>query len=332
METAALSGIFTFFSDLHPRNSESFQAVWPIILLQVLSAVRTFTRSAPAMTGLRQGVELCSTGSSSDSSALRNSGDCPMTRAGRLQRLTDRRAVIEPVDQPAVYQVVVEHIRRAMHIGSFVPGDKLPPERELARQLSVARSTVRQAIRVLEGEGYLQARRGATGGIFVLDRGTSEERLAPFVRARLSDLEQIIEFRLALECRAARLAAKRRSHEHLRQLHEAYKAMEQGRGTPRFRAADSAFHLGIADAAGNAWIRNAVEDSRVAIWLPVHPLIANVHFSSQRNHERILSAIRDRDSDAAEVAVADHIEKTRQDLYEIAGADRPPSAARISGH
>jgi len=232
-----------------------------------------------------------------------------------------RGGAIEPVDQPAVYEIVVDHIRRAIHIGNFVPGDKLPPERELAKQLTVSRTTVREAVRVLEGEGYVETRRGATGGIVVLDRGQSEERLAPFVRARLSELEQIIEFRLAVECRAARLAAERRSRGHLRQLQEAYEAMEQGWETRRFRAADSAFHLGIAEAAGNAWMRKAIEDSRVAIWLPVDPLISNVFHSAQLHHERILSAIRDRDADAAEAAVADHIERTRQDLHGIATTD-----------
>ena len=247
-----------------------------------------------------------------------------MTSEGAFgsEAFSRRQSVIEPVEQPAVYEVVVEHIRRAIHIGSFVPGDKLPPERELAKQLNVSRTTVREAVRVLEGEGYVETRRGATGGIIVLDRGESEERLAPFVRARLDELEQIIEFRLAVECRAARLAAERRSSRHLRQLEEAYGAMEASWETRRFRAADSSFHLGIADAAGNAWMRKAIEDARVAIWLPVDPLIPNVFHSAQLHHERILSAIRGRDADAAEAAVADHIERTRQDLHGIAAADR----------
>src|SRR5580698_3793898 len=71
---------------------------------------------------------------------------------------------IEPVEQPAIHEVVVEHLRRAIHIGRFVPGDKFPPERELAKQLMVSRTTVREAIRVLESEGYVEIRRGSAGG------------------------------------------------------------------------------------------------------------------------------------------------------------------------
>ncbi|MHB8504586.1 MAG: FadR/GntR family transcriptional regulator [Acidimicrobiales bacterium] len=220
-----------------------------------------------------------------------------------------------------MHEVVADNIRRAIHIGTFVPGDRLPPERELARQLTVSRTTLREAIRVLESEGYVEVRRGATGGIVVLDRGQSEERLAPLVRARLDELEQIVEFRLAVECRAARLAADRRTRAHLRRMEHALASMA-GLETRGFRTADSAFHLTIAEAAGNLWMRKAIEDARVAIWLPVDPLIGNVFHSAQHHHERILAAIRDQDPDVAEAAVADHIEQTRRDLHAIAAADR----------
>jgi len=227
---------------------------------------------------------------------------------------------IEPVEHAPVYGLVVEHIRRAIHIGSFVAGDKLPPERELAKQLNVSRTTVREAIRVLEGEGYLETRRGATGGVLVLDRGQAEERLAPIIRARLGELEQIIDFRLAVECSAARLAAIRRGDRDLARLASAFQIMEEGWETRRFRSADSAFHLGIAEAAQNDWMRKAIEDARVAIWVPVDNVTDNVFRTAQLHHGQILAAIHDGDADAAEAAVAAHIETARADLHKIASA------------
>lgn len=225
------------------------------------------------------------------------------------------RGAIEPVNHPALYQVVVEHIRRAIHIGSLVPGDKLPPERQLAKQLTVARATLRQAIRVLEGEGYVATRHS---GIVVLDPSSSAERFAPFAHIRLTEMEQNIDFLFAVECRAARLAAVRRSQNQLLQLEESFQAMEGGWDTPHFRAQDAAFHLGIAEASGNGWIRRAIEDLRVAMWFPDDPLTSSSACDAQLHHGRILSAIRDRDPDAAEAAVAEHIESTRHDLYDIA--------------
>jgi GntR family transcriptional repressor for pyruvate dehydrogenase complex len=227
---------------------------------------------------------------------------------------------IEPVEHSPVYGLVVEHIRRAIHIGTFVAGDKLPPERELAKQINVSRTTVREAIRVLEGEGYLETHRGATGGVVVLDRGQAEERLAPLIRARLGELDQIIDFRLAVECRAARLAALRRDDDDIERLTNAFHTMEGGWETRSFRAADSAFHLGIAEAARNHWMRKAIEDARVAIWVPVDVVTDNVFRTAQLHHGQILAAVRDSDPDAAESAVAAHIESTRADLYKIASA------------
>jgi len=94
---------------------------------------------------------------------------------------------IEPIDFAAAYEVVTERIRRAIHIGSYLPGDKLPPERTLAQQLGVSRTTVREAIRVLEGEGYVMSRRGASGSIIVLDQAQNEERIRPLLAEKLPE-------------------------------------------------------------------------------------------------------------------------------------------------
>jgi GntR family transcriptional repressor for pyruvate dehydrogenase complex len=228
--------------------------------------------------------------------------------------------IMERVEHAPVYGLVVEQIRRAIHIGTYIPGDKLPPERELAKKLGVSRTTVREAIRVLEGEGYVESRRGATGGVIVLDRGQTEQRAARIIKEMLPELEEVVEFRLAVECRAARLAAIRRTDEDLVRLTDAYEHMEPGQETPRFRAADSAFHLGIAEAARNSWMRKAIEDARAAIWVPVDMYAEHVFRTAQLHHGQILQAIRDRDPNAAEEGVAAHIETTRKDLHRIASA------------
>jgi GntR family transcriptional regulator, transcriptional repressor for pyruvate dehydrogenase complex len=221
---------------------------------------------------------------------------------------------IEPIDIAAAYEVVTERIRRAIHIGSYLPGDKLPPERTLAQQLGVSRTTVREAIRVLEGEGYVVSRRGASGGIIVLDQAENEERIRPLLAEKLPEIEEIFDYRIAVEGAAARLAAARRTEEDLALLRQAYDAMQAGRETLRFRAADNAFHLAIADAARNRLMRQAIEDARVATWVPIDRLISRVFMSANRHHKQILDAISDRDADAAQKAVVDHLETARRDL------------------
>src|SRR4051794_40174514 len=128
---------------------------------------------------------------------------------------------ISPITHAPVYELVVEQLRRAIHIGTYLPGDKLPPERELAQRLEVSRASVREAVRMLEGEGYVETRRGAKGGIIVLDRGAEEGRLGPYIRDMMPRIREIFEFRRAVECDSARLAALRRTEEQLAQLQAA---------------------------------------------------------------------------------------------------------------
>jgi len=225
---------------------------------------------------------------------------------------------VERVATPATYELVSEQIRRAIHIGTYLPGDKLPAERQLAEQMGVSRTTVREALRVLEGEGYVESHRGATGGIVVLDQSASEERMRPVVSARLAEFEELFDFRAAVEGGAARLAAVRRTEADLSRLQEAFDAMEEGGQTARFRAADSAFHLGIADAARNRFMRQAIEDARAKMWIPIDRYVDKVFRTANRHHEEILDAIRQRDPGAAEQAVVAHLETARRDLRRVA--------------
>jgi GntR family transcriptional regulator, transcriptional repressor for pyruvate dehydrogenase complex len=229
-------------------------------------------------------------------------------------------AGIRPIEHSSVYELVVEQLRRLIHIGTYAPGDKLPPERELAELLQVSRASVREAVRVLEGEGYVEARRGVAGGIVVLDRAVEEERIGPYIREMLPRVREIFEFRRAVECEAARLAAVRRTDEQLAGLEAAVDVMESDQETSRFRLADSEFHVGIGEAAGNEWMRNAIESARVAVWMPADPLYGRVFKSASHHHRQILEAIRDQDPDAAARITADHIDATVADLEKIAEA------------
>ena len=242
-----------------------------------------------------------------------------------MSAVAPSQAGIERVEHVPVYGLVVDQLRRAIHSGSFVPGDKFPPERELSKQLGVSRASVREAIRVLEGEGYVETRRGASGGIIVLDRAQTEDRLGEVIRAKLPEIEQVIDFRLAVECSAARLAAMRRTDEDLVTLREAFTTMAQSRQTKRFRAADSAFHQGIARAARNDWMERSIIDARAFLWMTVDKVAENVFRTAQLHHGQILAAIEAGDPDAAERHVAAHIEVTRTDLIRIA-ATAPPTA------
>src|SRR5688572_12085249 len=108
-------------------------------------------------------------------------------------------ALLAPLDVPPAYAAVVDRLRRSIALGIVAPGERLPSERALAAGLGVSRVTVREALRVLQGEGIIVTKRGGAGGAIVTPRAmTAEDVRADFARTR-PRIEQVFEFRLAVE-------------------------------------------------------------------------------------------------------------------------------------
>ena len=225
------------------------------------------------------------------------------------------------------YELVVDQIRRAIHIGRFLPGEKLPPERNLAEQLGVSRTTVREAARVLEGEGLVEIRRGATGGLFVLSRELSDEGLRATIKSNLQEFEDILDFRIVTESGAVRLAAQRRTKSDLDGMRRALAEMDEIAGqterrhlvesVARFRAIDSEFHIRVARASKNPLLVKAVEDARVALFLPIGAVFGHLEDNANEFHSAVAEAIERRDGDAAAAAIRAHIEATRSDIMDF---------------
>ncbi len=226
--------------------------------------------------------------------------------------------MIQPVVQVSAYELVVDQLRKAIHLGTFAPGDKLPPERELAKQLKVSRVTVREAIRVLETQGYVKSQRGAAGGLVVLDQRETREQIRQRLRQEWDRFENILDFRVANEGAAARLAASRRTEDDLEKLRATVADMQHSESLPQSRRADSTFHLAIADATGNPLLRQAVENGRTAMFLPADALSYGIIFGNSIDwHRRILTAIQASDPRGAQETMVAHIETTRRELSEI---------------
>lgn len=229
---------------------------------------------------------------------------------------------------PASYELVVDQIRRAIQIGRFLPGEKLPTERELAGQLGVSRTTVREAMRVLQGEQLIETRRGRAGGAVVIAAdGTPAER-RQLLRRRLAELENVFDYRLAVEPAAARLAAQRRTKADLVKLRDAMDtltALAAGASASppsRFFATDGEFHHRIALGTRNPLLVKAVNDARAAMFLPIGSVFTQLHPSANELHAEILGAIEGQDAETAERAMAEHIRMTRDALREIAHPGR----------
>lgn len=228
------------------------------------------------------------------------------------------RIMARAVASLTLTQAVADHLRSLIHRGEVGPGDRLPAERELAEQLGVARISLREALRVLQDDGYVQVRRGALGGAYVTELLQPVEQWRARMRDQSGEIDDMIDFRIALETDAAWLAASRRSVSDLAQLRTAIKELQQADGRAAFRSTDSQFHDGLARASRNRRLETAIRASRGELFSP-HDLLPFVDpvEESVRDHRQIYQAVQKRDPEAAAASMREHIERTRRQLREI---------------
>lgn len=222
------------------------------------------------------------------------------------------------VSAVSVPQGVAEHVRGLIRRGKLSPGDRLPPERQLAESLGVARVSLREGLKQLQDEGYLSVRRGKHGGTFVT---ALSQPLADWRRemiARNGELDDLTAMRVAVESHAAWLAASHRTQEDLTAMESAIDV--QGGATNRsdFRAADALFHDAVAHASGSRRLEAAARHARSEFFSPTdmvdHPDPVE---QDQRQHRAIFEAIRDQNPQDAADAMRGHIENTRFELGAI---------------
>jgi GntR family transcriptional regulator, transcriptional repressor for pyruvate dehydrogenase complex len=211
-----------------------------------------------------------------------------------------------------IYASVQAKLREFVRQQNLAPGDRLPPERELARQLGVSRTSLRQALTALRVEGLVDIRHG--NGIYLL---RAADDTVPPIAADLAtahpELPALGEVRNALEALAAWGAALRRSDEDLAALVAAVRLMEQeiADGQPGLRG-DRAFHGAVLHAAYNevlTMLLDAIEEgseqiARASLSRPGQPE------RSLAAHRLILDAIVGREADVARRLMSDHLELT----------------------
>lgn len=226
----------------------------------------------------------------------------------------DVHGIYAPVRTANAFEQTVERLGRAIRMGLLAPGEQLPSERELAARLALSRSTVREALRVLQEAGYLEARRGRGGGTFVAEHLPSEPERPPqqVVRDYGGDLAALLRYRRILELGAAEIAAERATPEQIDRLAELVDEMgplakSDYRG---YRAVDARFHIELAAIADAPALLDALSSvqadlSEVLIAIP-HSIESLTNADLQ--HRRIVAALEARDRDAARVAMREHVE------------------------
>lgn len=216
---------------------------------------------------------------------------------------------------PSVTSDVARRLRARIRAGDLGPGDRLPAERDLAKQMGVGRVSIREALRLLQAGGYVEVRRGATGGTFVTQLDRPYRNWLSEMRSGAGEITDILDLRIGLECQAAKLAADRRTDDELAAMETAIDEMSSSDSRVSFRNSDARFHGALAQAARNERLESAIASARGEMFAPLDELVyTEIVESSRAGHLAIYEAVRDRDAERARRAMEEHLEQTRQEL------------------
>jgi GntR family transcriptional repressor for pyruvate dehydrogenase complex len=234
-----------------------------------------------------------------------------------MKRSAALEAVFMPVEAATAFDATVKRLGTAIRLGLLPARSRLPPERDLAEELRINRSTLREALRALMASGHLVSLRGPSGGTFVADapplalswpdKPTSEGVLA------------VLDQRLAVETGAVVLAAERAMPNDLRRLEGLVQRMADAEAFHQYRRADMHFHIAVAEAAHSPKLVATMTDvqgqmSDLIAGIP-HP--KQVLTRSNAQHRRLVALLRTRDTGRAVRLMRKHIERTENVLKEL---------------
>lgn len=206
---------------------------------------------------------------------------------------------------------IAAQVLEYIDLNKLVAGDRLPPERDLARYLQVSRPSIREALRILQAQGRVEIRHGQ--GTFVAQPQTTRQIQAALLTADVG-IEELFEMRQVFEIPAAGWAASRRSKEQLRlmrltlnQLNQL--ALQSPIDFEILQKLDAEFHLRIVEAAANRFLNQSVGVLQAMLNTSMDTTLrlpGRIE-QSRHDHEEIFAAIESGDAEAAERAAALHI-------------------------
>ncbi|WP_190813251.1 FadR/GntR family transcriptional regulator [Saccharopolyspora pogona] len=217
------------------------------------------------------------------------------------------------IEVPKASDVLADTLRERILAGDFPEHTALPPERDLVEQAQMSRTTVREALRILEAQGFVRLKTGRAGGAFVSLPG--EESVAStvsmFIQGRRIRRETLLETREALEPMLARLAAKRRTDADLERIEAANAAMARSADSlSGFLQANVDWHVGVAEASHNDLLVGFMSALSRAIYLSTENrsfVDDSIRKATARAHEAITKAIRDQDEVSAARRMSKHV-------------------------
>lgn len=226
-----------------------------------------------------------------------------------------------PIERRKVYELVADRLVEEISARRLTPGDPIPAERTLAETLSVGRSSIREALRMLESRGLIAS--AGHGTFTVSEYGNPlNASLALLVEMRHGDLAELFEVRKILEVEMAGLAAERRSAEDVARMRDAIAAMDSGIGSAdRYIAGDLEFHTAVVAATGNRMARSMMEAIRDVMRRALFEIyrIPGSPERSMEQHRQILEAVVAGRPDEARERAREHLLRVERE-FDAAGS------------
>ncbi len=212
----------------------------------------------------------------------------------------------KPIKPKKVSSQIAEQIRSSILAGEFNPGDKLPPERELAELFGVSRPSVREALNILAAAGMVESYQGGGTLVKSLVDTTTGNPLSELIRVERERALDVVEVRKCMEAWTAYYAAQRALPEDLRRLESIVENMGKNLvGMKPSEDLDANFHIVIARATHNiVWLHmmqsifDAMKEFQQNVWRAVY-LTEEDHKMLYTHHRSIFEAIRDKNPEQA---------------------------------
>ena len=206
--------------------------------------------------------------------------------------------------QQKAYKGVIDYFKKKIMDGELRPGEKLPPERDIAEQLNVSRNSVREAIRIMDMTGVISSQQGSGNYI-------TETMTMMFAMDQI-DYSQISQIRQALECLAFSLAIEHASDGQIEEMEMLVKELDKSSDDAKNAALDKKLHFTLAQSSGNILVLDFLEACSGVIDSFIHDMRAEILRTEERKkllnecHKKLTEALREKDEMKGQEALKRH--------------------------
>ena len=202
--------------------------------------------------------------------------------------------------QQKAYKGVIDYFKKKIMDGELRPGEKLPPERDIAERLNVSRNSVREAIRIMDMTGVISSQQGSGNYITCEFQKSLAETMTMMFAMDQIDYKQISQIRQALECLAFSLAIEHASDEQIKEMESLVKELDKSTDDVKNAALDKKLHFMLAQSSGNILVLDFLEACSAILRTEERKKLLN------ECHKKLIEALKEKDETKGQEALKRH--------------------------